>query len=1005
MYKPLARPAVLKYFTTESQEKPRAIFEKVHFPIDKIRVEFCQEGRHGEFAHESQVAKWVLDVDGTAWRNRIFSVVGETGSGKSELCQYLQYEASHSSHHVPILISRSTTKLAQIIRMLNEHAGIQDEAPIDELTELSEAHIVSQSVAYVMRVTLTLQFKNRYSDSQLRELERLFQRDAFKALLARSFEEYRAQVVADGKERQLNLLNRKEFDLLFGNALPWLHLDSAYMACRNQIHEGIKGLVQVGDMGGRLKRIAERYRALKKRPLLIMEDLTSFGFMKEELLDFLFELNTGNFDVVMGWTTGFEAENLGSIFRTEGDGYTYMRERLRGRFAMTDAQRTSWFLEQHHVAMMTRYIQAAGTESGRVYGPGDLYPVNAAFVTNVYNRLIDDDKQPKKTPRLLLRTMQAILARPDEPWLMANDLVGQMLAPKALPDKLFSMEADYPDAVRFLEWYGDPVGGKVTRRLARELGVELPEVLADFLTDDDLAAAKPEIGERSEATIDSDADSDANSEVDTAPKSVTASKDTGTEPHSGVGTELKPGGGIEPKAGAGTEPKPVKPAEKVDPLEKEKLDVQQWLQGGDFTLRRMAEKGLGALLGVYGDVSGIGNPRSNVTPVLTFEKQTKVHVVFEGTRDKVEPFPQVIVKRDRRTHAHILTALTTGQNSRMAETARAAFLQDPELVQWVSQLYDGYRKAEWDYLTKRLAMPVEQFVYHLYMTVVGLTTGEYGDDIRSLVTFDPSVKPGAPELLCLKDAPEVKELLRYRRTVTNLFRSFFFLNPTTLDLPLLLKAREGYSYDAFGKKVAAVARDGIDQGFWLTVDSAEARAKDEKVLLSHLFTQCVSLDGRLKSARLEFAVDRQRMQQEEIRSLAAGLDEDEFRIAVRRIDALLAATKRSKQKDDWDELVNQEPLDLARAAAALEAVAQAANAATDVFAMVAAHRAHEAQREVREVKVLGILHRLLTQMDEDVRQMEAEVSDKQFNLRSGGAISECRKHYDQLTFLVQEVGA
>ncbi|HYF95167.1 MAG TPA: hypothetical protein VD969_23400 [Symbiobacteriaceae bacterium] len=992
MRRTLLPAAVLKFFTTESQEKPREIFEQVHYPMDRIKVEFCKVGNPGQFAHESEIAGWVLAVDGSVRNNRIFSVVGETGSGKSEFCQYLQYQAAGSPHHVPVLISRSTTKLGQIIGLLNQHAGAEAEADITEVTDLTEAHIVTQSVAYVMRVTLTQQFKNRYSPEQLRTLERIFQDNGFKALLARSFNEYRAQVTDLGKEREMNLLDRREFDLLLSNLTPWLDLDTAYVACRDQIYEGIKELIKVGDMTGRLERISKRYQAMKKRPLLIMEDLTSFGFMKEELLDFLFQLNSGNFDVVIGWTTGFEAENLGSIFRVTGDAFTYMQERLQGRFTMTDSQRTSWFLEEHHVPMTARYIAAARSESGINMPPGSLYPVNAAFVTNLYQRLLDfDTKQPKKTPRILLQAMMTILTSPDEPWVAATNMTGSRLAAKPLPGRLFDLEEEYPDEVRFLEWYGRPSDGKVSRRDAEQLGIQLPPELADYLIEDEPVPVvdKPVVPTRAVEVAGATA-----VETRGAPEAQVPAR-TAEEPAAyavAVGTGAQPV--VKPP-----EPKPVEPERKPDPLEKENLDIQQWLQGKDLNLRRVAERGLEYLLSAYGDAAGIANPRSGNTPVLQYQKQ-RLHVVFEGTSDKEESFPTLFVPRDRKARSYILTALTTRSRAQADE----AFLKEPGLVQWLGRLFDSYRAVQRTYLKKRLGMSVERFVYHLYVTVVGLSTGETGQNLDSLIRFDPAREPGALQLAALKNSVEAKQLLRYRRTVTNLFRSFFFLNPTTLDLPLLCAAASGYSPHAFGKAAASAAQESIDQGFGLIIDPSE-RAREEKVLVSELFTLCHSLDGRLRAARQEFGPDQERMQESQVRRLAAGLTAEGYREALGRVERLMAACKIPKVQEEWRALTDQAIADFGGTAAALEAVAAKAAAAGDAFALVAAHEAHRTAGDRPEVQALRTMAALLKRLDEDIVQAEKGLADKKFYNQGGKPAEECKWYYQSLRATLGEVTA
>ena len=78
--------------------------------IDKIKVEFCKDlAPKKEFVSQEDILRFLIASKPSDW-NRIFLLVGETGSGKSELCQWLEYEVPLETH-VPIHISRSDTRL------------------------------------------------------------------------------------------------------------------------------------------------------------------------------------------------------------------------------------------------------------------------------------------------------------------------------------------------------------------------------------------------------------------------------------------------------------------------------------------------------------------------------------------------------------------------------------------------------------------------------------------------------------------------------------------------------------------------------------------------------------------------------------------------------------------------------------------------------------------------------------------------------------------------------
>src|SRR5436190_13757554 len=77
--------------TTESRQKARELFLQTHRAFQRIRVDFCKEdGALGDFIDEEQLRALIEDGRLDA-HNRLFFIVGEAGSGKSELCQWLEY--------------------------------------------------------------------------------------------------------------------------------------------------------------------------------------------------------------------------------------------------------------------------------------------------------------------------------------------------------------------------------------------------------------------------------------------------------------------------------------------------------------------------------------------------------------------------------------------------------------------------------------------------------------------------------------------------------------------------------------------------------------------------------------------------------------------------------------------------------------------------------------------------------------------------------------------------
>src|SRR5579884_2125585 len=122
------------YFPKEALTKPRHVFEKVHVPINQIYVDTAwpnQGIRSRPEVVDNRAVRLTTEDDLLAYirrsspadPNRIVMVVGETGSGKSELCQWLDYQLRGDGRHVPILIRRSRTKLRDIANAIEAQLG------------------------------------------------------------------------------------------------------------------------------------------------------------------------------------------------------------------------------------------------------------------------------------------------------------------------------------------------------------------------------------------------------------------------------------------------------------------------------------------------------------------------------------------------------------------------------------------------------------------------------------------------------------------------------------------------------------------------------------------------------------------------------------------------------------------------------------------------------------------------------------------------------------------
>jgi len=409
------REVVEEFIKPESQQKTPEVFRETHVEIDKIRAEILRPHSGDDaFVTESHFREAVLDSD-LKDDNRIFIVKGEVGSGKSHLCQWLEYEINGydegdgtNDEHVAIHISRSNTRLDEILEILHD--------PIDK--EYEEVNDISsldpEDVADFIIQGLQTFYKGQGALRSFDMEEFLKSRpdaDDFRTILVKNIKEYQESVENEGQEQNIKeyLLSREDYGHICFSAFgETKREDDVYPVVRRAVHDLLTRNIGIEDFKSELEDISEAYVQEGKRPVLICEDLTTFSVLKDDLLDHIFELSSGHYDVIMGWTTGWERENIDDALSTSEDSLTYMKQRTQGYLSMTDDSGQAYFLEGRSapVVLVQAYLDAIKEHSEtNAEIPEEafdsIYPFNEAFIRHVYSNLVQDGNL-QQTPRILL---------------------------------------------------------------------------------------------------------------------------------------------------------------------------------------------------------------------------------------------------------------------------------------------------------------------------------------------------------------------------------------------------------------------------------------------------------------------------------------------------------------------------------------------------------------------------------------------------------------------------
>jgi hypothetical protein len=460
--------------TTESRQKARELFLQTHRSFRRIRVDFCKEADvAGEFVEEEQLRAIVqagrLEAD-----NRLFFVVGEAGSGKSELCQWLEYTVD-AERSLAIHIPRSMTSAAHVVALLRKRAGALS-------LSLRHVPLAAQAEHIALSALVLLYERGGLGSAPIEAWAALLRGAAMRRALVEHLEaaeagEYGHALLAS--DAQVGALCAEHRIEVVPASLPSIGAGLQQILAR-----AMEQALCMGDLHTPLRQLSERIVAQGRRPLLLLEDVTTFRFLGDRLLDYLLDLTSGHFDAVIGVTTGFERTQLPGA--TLAGDLTHIHHRLRARFALTDEQGCAYSLEDDVIEFARAYLRAVKHGAAvsplqpdveRIFG-ADLYPFTDTALLRAFGSL-QEEGNPRQTPRLFLEYVLGAALQADDLPSAALDRSAYLSRPPAL---FRSDEVGDERLQSVLRWYGQVGDEAVTldSRLPALWNIPVPEqLLAD----------------------------------------------------------------------------------------------------------------------------------------------------------------------------------------------------------------------------------------------------------------------------------------------------------------------------------------------------------------------------------------------------------------------------------------------------------------------------------------------------------------------------------------------
>lgn len=389
-----------KVFTLDVYQKDATTFLETHLQLDKIYVKSPGAQVH-ELRMEQDIINLILS-DKTVSGPRIFIIVGDSGTGKSEECR-LVVEAARNSGKYDVD---------------HKHKGLLAYGPLafigkeEIIYGLLEGSDYENILIMLLTACKNLLEKKGYGNLWDKIKGRI--REGIKSRLdetARSAKKFRENPEVEikpftivEKEDFRPFLEQKESETLvkFLNA----RLANVLIALYSDF-SSIVGLIS--------HKVEESLR-LGKRYLLVMDDVTLLGETFNDILNLITYIGQGgiNCDIICGITRGRYAD-LSKILDTLRD-RAYEIQLTNSNLAYINA---SWLLDESlAISLIKKYVKAikdrnrcnlCKSQICKEISSKDLFPFNEHFLINYYNqfRRLAERGTIALTPRFLLATLSS----------------------------------------------------------------------------------------------------------------------------------------------------------------------------------------------------------------------------------------------------------------------------------------------------------------------------------------------------------------------------------------------------------------------------------------------------------------------------------------------------------------------------------------------------------------------------------------------------------------------
>lgn len=276
--------------------------ERYHFSPTYFRNTHFPQVLHRYYKHElvQEVTEQELfeELQGeSAYGNRVYAILGSTGSGKSELLCWLRDQCTQKGVTRPVIrLSRTELNPQLLISRCYEALNVKSEHVIDDNRW---GILLQKPITIVNQMIWTTLAEFFDTDEEIVPLAFML-----RPIIEQNIREFSLQVQEKKIVSPLEIVNKHQFEHLFSSTT--LPISVPFEAFRYSLLQKLEHFLFHGrDVLSILKHLSSVTKEKGVRPLILIDDLVqSMNIYASELLDYFITLEEGNWDIVIGLTPG-----------------------------------------------------------------------------------------------------------------------------------------------------------------------------------------------------------------------------------------------------------------------------------------------------------------------------------------------------------------------------------------------------------------------------------------------------------------------------------------------------------------------------------------------------------------------------------------------------------------------------------------------------------------------------------------------------------------------------